>query len=73
VPNECLPPINWRILVDKVRNDKFVNIKSIEHTEDPTVDLTKTRIYNSLLKEVYTFNVDENPLVKKNAKNYKFH
>lgn len=33
----------------------------------------KEKIYNRLLKDVYTFDVEDNPLVKKNSKKYKFH
>jgi len=59
VPHDCQPPKNYKMLVDQMRNDKFVNIKedqimdegdraitnNIEHTE-------KENIYNRLLKDV---------------------
>jgi len=72
VPSECVPPENYRELIEKQRNDKFVNIKPVQ-TVDPGQEEIKNKIYNNLLKEVYTFDPSDNPLVKKNAKKYSFH
>lgn len=37
VPDDCIPPKNYRKIIDKNRVDKFVNIKEIDQDNDENV------------------------------------
>lgn len=34
VPDDCIPPKNYKQIIDKNRVDKFVNIKEIDDQDD---------------------------------------